>query len=148
MAIGRFIVTLGTALCVSLVVAGLYALHQSNDGRPVVGKHVDVISPDGNWIATWEEVDNGLGFGQGELYEEVHIRRPDQTISDHGDRAESAVFYIDAMGSSDERASLSWRDGRHLVISYDSKMSTEGKPGKSIESFKGISIEYQAKPRT
>jgi hypothetical protein len=148
MAIGRFIILLGVALALSLVVTGWYAYQQSDDdGQPIVGRHFDLKSPDGNWIATLEEVDNGLGFGQGMLYDEVHIRRPNETIASHGDGAESAVFYIDAMGNSGDRPSLSWRDATHLDIGYDSKRSVGGGPGKSIISFRGISIQYQAKPQ-
>jgi hypothetical protein len=147
MAIGRFVIALGVALCLSLAVAGLYAFHHSDDDRPIVGKHIDLASPDGSWIATLEEVDNGLGFGQGMLYDEVHIRRPNETIPSHGDSAESAVFYIDAMGKSSERPSLKWRDAAHLVIGYDSKMSVSGHAGKSLSTFHGISVEYEAKPQ-
>lgn len=149
MEIGRFIIALGAALFLSFVVAGLYAFHQwddGDDGRPIVGKSVDVSSPDGNWIATLEVVDNGLGFGQGALYDEVHLRRPDETISTHGDRADSAVFYIDAMGDSRLSPRLDWRDDTHLVIGYERKMSESGRPGKRMTSFHGISIEYRAKP--
>ena len=146
MTIGRFIIVLGAALILSIVVTGLYAIHQLPDGRPMVGECIDVSSPNGSWIATLEVVDNGLGFGQGALYDEVHLRRPNETISSHGDRAESAIFYIDAMGHSNERPRLNWRDATHLVIGYDSKASESGRPGKHITSFHGISIEYQAKP--
>jgi hypothetical protein len=104
------------------------------------------IPPNGDWVATLEEVDNGLGFGQGMLYHEVHLRRPNETISSHGDRAESAVFIIDAMGNLRERPRLSWRDATHLVIGYDSKISESGSPGKRITSFHGMSIEYEVKP--
>jgi len=151
MEIGRFIIALGAALFLSFVVAVLYAFHQwddGDDGRPIVGTSVDVSSPDGSWIATLEVVDNGLGFGQGALYDEVHLRRPIETISSHGERADSAVFYIDAMGDSRLRARLNWRDATHLVIGYDSKISASGRPGKHITSFHGISIEYQVKPQS
>lgn len=147
MAIARLVIALGVALCVSLAFAGLYAFHHSPGDQPMVGTHIDLASPDGNWIATLEEVDNGLGFGQGMLYDEVHIRRPNETISSHGDSAESAVFYIDAMGKSSERPSLKWRDATHLVVAYDRKMSESGRAGKSLISFRDISIEYQAKPK-
>ena len=143
MAIGRFIIALGGALFLSFVVAGLYAFYQSDDDGPIVGECVDVSSPNGSWIAALEKVDNGLGFGQGMLYHEVHLRRPNETISSHGDRAESAVFYIDAMGASRESPRLNWRDATHLVIAYDSKISQSGGAGKRIASFHGISIEYQ-----
>lgn len=147
MAIGKFVIALGVVLCLSLALAGLYAFQYSDDGRPIVGKHIDIASPNGHWIATLEEVDNGLGFGQGMLYDEVHVHRPNEAISSHGDSAESAVFYIDAMGKSSESPSLTWRDAAHLVIGYDSKMSLSGRPGKSLSSFHGISIEYESKPQ-
>jgi hypothetical protein len=146
MTIGRFIIVLGAALFLSLIVAGKYLLDQLGDGQPMVGECIDVSSPNGSWIATLEVVDNGLGFGQGALYDEVHLRRPNETISSHGDRAESAIFYIDAMGHSNERPRLNWRDATHLVIGYDSKASESGRPGKHITSFHGVSIEYQVNP--
>jgi hypothetical protein len=142
MTIGRFIIALGAALFLSFVAAGLYALHQFPDGQPMVGECIDVSSPNGSWIATLEVVDNGLGFGQGMLYDEVHLRRPNETLSSHGDRADSAVFYIDAMGGSHERPRLTWRDATHLVIGYDSKISESGRPGKRVTRFHGVSIEY------
>jgi hypothetical protein len=148
MAIGRFILALGAALFLSFVVVGLYALYRTDDDGPIVGKSFDVSSPNGGSIATLEEVDNGLGFGQGMLYHEVHLRRPNETISSHGDSAESAVFYIDAMGDSRESPRLNWRDATHLVIAYDSKISQSGGAGKRVSSFDGISIEYQVKPQS
>lgn len=146
MAVGRFVIALGVALCLSLAVAGLYAFHEADDGRPIVRKHSDLASPDGEWIATLEEVDNGLGFGQGSLYSEVHIRRPNEAIASHGDSAESAVFYIDKLEKSRESPSLKWRDATHLVIDYDSKISVSARAGKRLTSFHGILIEYQPKP--
>jgi hypothetical protein len=147
MAIGRFVILLGVAISLSLVVAGWYAFQQSDDGQPIVGRHFDLKSSDGNWIVTLEELDNGLGFGQGMLYDEVHIRRPNETIASHGNGSESAVSYIDSMGNPGDRPSLSWLDATHLVIVYDSNTSVGGGPGKSIISFRGISIEYRAKPQ-
>jgi hypothetical protein len=146
MTIGRFIIATGVALAVSFLVAGIYAFNQRDDGRPIVVTRSDLESPNRDWIATLETVDNGLGFGQGMLYDEVHIRRPDETVSSHGDRAESAVFYIDAMGTPGDRPRLTWRDATHLIIGYDKRRSTESRPGKSITTFHGISIEYQPGP--
>jgi hypothetical protein len=76
-----------------------------------------------------------------------HIRAPNETISDHGDRAESAVFYIDAIEASGEPPRLIWRDSTHLVISYDGRMSSGNGPGKAITNIHGISIEYHPVPR-
>lgn len=103
-------------------------------------------SPDMRWIATLETVDNGLGFGLGMLYDEVHVRRQHDAISDHGDKDESVVFYIDAMGESGNPPRMTWRDATHLVIQYDAARHTGTGPGKSVAGFRGLSIEYQAEP--
>jgi hypothetical protein len=147
MEIGKFIIALGGALVLSFVVACLYVYHQWDGDPPIVVTRLDLESPNKDWIATLETVDNGLGFGQGMLYDEVHVRRPKETIVSHGDRAESAVFYIDAMQSSGERPHITWRDATHLVVGYDRSRSSEGRPGKSITNFHGISIEYQPTPQ-
>ena len=40
---------------------------------PVVQNSSDVTSPDLQWTATLELVDNNLGWGQGLLYDEIHL---------------------------------------------------------------------------
>jgi len=145
MGIGRFVIALGLALVLSIFLTGLYAWHASGDDGPIVGKHVDTMSPDGEWVATLEVVDNGLGFGQGWLYDEVHIRRPNEAIASHGERAESAVFYMGSAGNPPDEVSIDWRDARHLVIAYDD--DPRSRPGKSITRFHGILIEYRARAR-
>lgn len=145
MTIGKLIIGAGVALAVSLVGTAFYAFSQRDGGQAIVLKHSELASPDGKWIATLESVDNGLGFGQGMLYDEVHIRRPNESVSSHGDSAKSAVFYIDVMEATGERPYLTWRDATYLIIGYDKKRSTGGRPGKCLKSFYGISIEYQPK---
>lgn len=141
MAIGRFILGMGVALLLSLVVACLYAFHESNDDGPIALTRVEIASPNGDWVATLETVDNGLGFGQGMLYDEIHVRRPNEEISNHGDPAESAIFYINAIGNAGKPPLLNWRDAEHLVISYDKARSQDKRPGKCLTHFHGISIE-------
>jgi hypothetical protein len=148
MTIGKFILTMGLGLAVAIVVACVYAFSQWDGDKPIVISSLDLESPSRNWIATQETVDNGLGFGQGMLYDEVHIRAPKETISGHGDHAESAVFYIDATGASGEPPRLIWRDSTHLVISYDGRRSGGNGPGKGLTKFRGISIEYRPLPKT
>lgn len=77
------------------------------------------------------------------LNDEVHVRRPNETIDDHGNRAASAVLYIDATGASGEPPRLTWPDSTHLVISYDGRRSNGNKPGKGLANFREISIEYR-----
>jgi hypothetical protein len=138
-------IALGVALVLSIFLTGLYAWHASGDDGPIVGKHVDYLSPDGEWVATLEVVDNGLGFGQGQLYDEVHLRRPNEPVLSHGDRAESAVFYMASFGNPPDAISLDWRDARHLVIAYDDDPRV--RPGKSVMRFHGMSIEYRVRAR-
>ena len=138
-------IALGVALVLSVFLTGLYAWHTSGDDGPILGKHVDYLSPDGEWVATLEVVDNGLGFGQGRLYDEVHLRRPNEPISSHGDHAGSAVFYKASVGNPPDEVSLDWRDASHLVIAYDD--DSRARPGKNVTRFHGISIEYRARAR-
>lgn len=113
------------------------------DGRPIIVKHVDLPSPNGSWIATLEEVDNGLGFGLGMLYDEVHIRRHGEKISDHGDEDRSAVFYANSFGAHSEvRPQIKWIDSTHILISF-SPSRIEGEiPGKMLKEFGDIQISY------
>jgi hypothetical protein len=147
MTIGKFIITMGLGLAVSFLVACVYAFSQWDGDKPIVITSSELESPSKDWIATQETVDNGLGFGQGMVYDEVHIRAPNETISNHGDRAESTVFYIEAMGASGEPPRLIWRDSTHLIISYDGSKRTGNGPGKGLTNFHGISIEYRPVPR-
>jgi hypothetical protein len=143
MAIGRFVIALGAALLLFFLVASLYAFHNSADGQPIIGKHVDLASPNGSWIATLEEVDNGLGFGQGMLYDEIHIRRPGEKISDHGDEDRSAVFYANSMGAQSEvRPQIKWIDSTHILISFSPSRIEGGIPGKMLKEYGGIQISY------
>jgi hypothetical protein len=145
---GGLVIALGVAIGLFPLAFGLYGLYAllHSDDRPFVVRHTDLASPNGHSIATLEEVDNGLGFGQGMLYDEVHIRRPNQTISDHGDSAESVVFYIESSGNPGSRSTLEWRDDTHLVIGYDSTSRIGPSAGKHLSSFHDISIAYEAKP--
>jgi hypothetical protein len=135
----------GEPIAFGAIGTGLYAWHESGDDGPIVGKHVGYLSPDGEWGATLEVVDDGLGFGQGRLYDEVHGRRPNEAISSHGERADSAVFYKASAGNPPDEVSLDWRDARHLVIAYDD--DSRARPGKNMTRFHGISIKYRVRAR-
>lgn len=143
--IGRIIVGAGAVLVVSLASVTFYACSTSDDGHPIVTKKSELASPDGKWIATLELVDNGLGFGLGVLYDEVHLRRVDEPIFDHGNDSKSSVFYIDAMETPTVTPNIRWYSSTHLIINYDGKPNTANIPGKCITSILGISIEYQPK---
>lgn len=143
--IGRIIVGAGAVLVVSLAAVTFYACSTSDDGHPIVTQKSELASPDGKWIATLELVDNGLGFGLGVLYDEVHLRRVNEPILDHGDDSKSSVFYIDAMETPAVTPNIRWYSSTHLIINYDGKPNTGNIPGKCVASILGISIEYQPK---
>ena len=62
------------------------------DGIPIVLESHRVPSPDNAVEAIVERVDNGLGFGQGAVYDEVHVQRARTAVTEHGDRSDSVVF--------------------------------------------------------
>jgi hypothetical protein len=143
MTIGRIISSAGGLLAVALVGLTFYACNISDDGRPIVLRQSGVTSPDGRWIATLESVDNGLGFGLGLLYHEIHISQSGESIFSHGDNAKSSIFYIDATSGLAENLRVGWQDSTHLVVSYEQKLSVAKQPGKCLKSVFGISIKYK-----
>jgi hypothetical protein len=137
---GRFLI-IGSIVVVLLAASG-YALKSWLKAEPLVGQVNDFPSPDRKWVATLEEVDNGLGFGQGMLYDEVHIHHSNEKISDHGDDDRSAVFYANSMGAPDKRPQIKWIDSAHLLIIYAPSRIEGGAPGKALKEFHGIRIDY------
>jgi len=129
-----------------LILGARYALDALVGGKaePMVGHVTRYPSPDLKWVATLEEVDNGLGFGQGMLYDEVHLQLANEKIVDHGDADSSAIFYADSMGKQDTLPPrLHWVNATHLVIAYDLNRIESTRPGKSIRRLQGIEIVYQ-----
>lgn len=76
-----------------LLVAGCLAAFDAmiGEAEPIVGQVDQFPAPDGDWIATLELVDNGLGFGQGMLYDEVHVHRRGTPVTTHGNPSDSSV---------------------------------------------------------
>src|ERR1035437_3235801 len=109
---------------------------------PIVEKTVVIPSPDRKWRATVETVDNGLGFGLGNIYNEVHLLAAGASIHDHGDRDSSVVFYIEAERSVNDFPTLQWLGPTRLLIEYPHLHQ----PGKSLRQFQGLTIEYRSRP--
>lgn len=128
---------------VLLFLVSAFGLRYLLKAEPVVGQVDNFSSSDKQWVATLEEVDNGLGFGLGMLYDEVHIHRPNEKISDHGDDGNSVIFYVSSMGKVGDRPKIKWLDSTHLLISYYPATIEGGKPGKALRKFQGIFIEYE-----
>jgi|GEM_PF-2716538 hypothetical protein len=127
-----------------IVLFAFLAFAFRNDGKPIISVTSEILSPDKKWMVTEELIDNGLGFGQGMLYDEIHIRHPEDKISNHGKSDSSVVFYLDAMGDDGKAPKIEWIDSNHLKISYEDLRHSKGsKPGKSVTDFNGIVIEYK-----
>jgi len=108
-----------------------------DEGKPVVEQSTTYPSSDQEWQATLEHVDNGMGFGLGVLYYEVHVNRPGTPIKMHGDSDPSVVFYLDSEGVNPPR--VLWLAPRHLVIEYP---TGPHEPGKKLDRIAGIAIGY------
>ena len=112
---------------------------------PIVQDSSDLLSPDSRWTATLERVDNGLGFGQGALYDEVHVSHPHawRFLWRHGNPDKSVVFYVEVTDTDGNRPTLQWADAHHLVIKYPD----QNKPGRQFPHFEDITITYDTFPR-
>ena len=109
------------------------------DGKPIVGRSQAYPSPDGGFTATLEEVDNGLGFGQGALYDEVHLTRQGEAVGEHGDPGPSVIFYAESAYKAGSEVKVTWIDGRHLRVEY----TRERRPGRAVSQLDGVAIEFQ-----
>jgi hypothetical protein len=110
-----------------------------SDGVPIVLESSRVPAPDSDWVATVERVDNGLGFGQGALYDEIHVAKAGTEIDNHGDPSHSGIFYVMEETDADLRATASWAGPRRLVISYDARRS----PGRMLRQAGDVTIDYE-----
>lgn len=136
----RFLV-MGAAISVLLLASG-YRFITTFKTEPLLGQVKDFPSPDKRWVATVEAVDNGLGFGLGMLYDEVHIHHPDEKIENHGDDDRSTIFIANAVGESAKGPQIKWIDSTHLLITYDPARIEGSEPGKALKGFREIGINY------
>jgi hypothetical protein len=131
------LISFAAPLSVLLLIAGC------DDGKPIATEKARLLSPDRRSVAVVEGVDNGLGFGQGMYYDEIHVGPADLSISDHGDPDSSVVFYVAQNTSTDSPPTLQWLDAKHLVVTYD----VARKPQKLVAQIGGIQIEYRPAAR-
>jgi hypothetical protein len=104
---------------------------------PVVVQSWSYASPDGQWQATLEEIDNGLGMGLGVLYDEVHVHKPGPVTTGHGDSDRSVIFYVDSEAVGPPL--VQWTGNRHLSIVYQ---NGPHEPGKKLDRIADVAIEY------
>lgn len=84
-------------------------------------------------------MDNGLGFGLGAVYDEVHLGKQGETIGDHGDKGKSVVFYVESTYGKGKPVNVKWLSNDRIQIIYDGSLM----PGKKQTILKGVAIEYQ-----
>jgi hypothetical protein len=99
------------------------------------------VSPNGQKWLTVETIDNGLGFGLGRLYEEVHVTHGATPIRGHGDSDPSVVFYVDVTEGRGESVDVRWIDDKSIEISYERSQV----PGRMATSAAGVSIAYKVR---
>jgi hypothetical protein len=108
----------------------------SEKDAPRVMESMHGLSPDRKWEFSVERVDNGLGFGLGAVYDEIHVHRAGIRDFGHGDREKSSVFYVEASDRGQKPAAR-WLGERHLLIMYASGL----KPGKMVQHVDDVLIE-------
>jgi hypothetical protein len=102
---------------VLLAIGALIAmLTGCDDGTPIVLSETRATSPDGQLDAVIEHLDNGLGFGQGALYFEVHVLRHAARPSNHGARDNSVPYYVEDSTGQDAPPRVMWKDNGNLCI--------------------------------
>lgn len=108
--------------------------------RPIVLKADDFVSPDSHWTATLERVDNGLGFGQGALYYEVHLSKTGswRYFWRHGDPEKSVIFYAPVGYPESKEPEIKWTDSQHLLILCRDLNNA----GRKVLRFHDVDIRY------
>ncbi len=101
-------------------------------------KSHEVLNPSGTLVATVEVVDNGLGFGLGAMYDEIHISRAGSSSFRHGDRDSSVAFYAESTYNKGRPPRVEWASDTLLLVILDPLT----KPGCQKFSLNGVSIKY------
>jgi len=116
----------------------LLACGGCDDGIPIVLDSERAPSPDNILDAIVERVDNGMGFGQGAVYNEIHVLMRGSSVLVHGDASVSVVFCAEEEINVDNRVTAHWVSARHLVINYDPRRFC----GIRAKRFGDILIDY------
>lgn len=127
-----------------VVVALLVCVAWARTGSgPLVVATKTFDGPGNGLIATLELVDNGLGFGLGAIFEEVHITSPIKMVGTHGQSGESVVFVTEANDEAHGKpVEVVWIDARDLRITFDAHQ----RPGTQQTRSHGVDIGYAQRP--
>lgn len=124
----------------TLILAGSITL--PGCGGPSILSSSELLSPDSHWSVTLEHVDNGLGFGQGLLYDEVHLSAPNpwRFFWRHGEPDKSVIFYVAA--ADGYLPKVRWIDPQRLLVFYPACNT----PGRAVTQLESVSISYETFP--
>jgi hypothetical protein len=115
-----------------------FVLAGCKDGIPFVLSSSSVRSPDAKWEATLEKVDNGLGFGQGQAFFELHIQDLGATVVRRCQESVSCVFQIEEI-SHNEEPTIEWTGPRQVTVKYRSSST----PIRQVPRYMDVQIEYR-----
>ena len=112
------------------------ALASCKDGQPIVLKTTRVASPDATWEVVLEQIDNGLGFGQGLLLNEIHVQPTGSRVTYHGNESVTCVYWA---VTESEMAKVEWVAPRRVLVTY----AGSNEPGRQISRYMDVDIEYR-----
>jgi hypothetical protein len=137
-----WLLALGILASPLLAIVGmlLYAIY-SDPAVPLAAVIATRANPSGTFTAVVEQVDNGMGFGLGMQYDEIHLLRRGEAITDHGDASPSTIFYIG--GDASAAPQVRWIDDRHLAVSYTQSMEVHAEHAVTRPVRDGLVVTYQ-----
>jgi hypothetical protein len=121
-----------------IVLAGAFALAGCKDGIPIVLSSSSVASPDARWEATLDEVDNGLGFGQGRAFYELHLQEHGAKVVRRCEESVSCVFYVEETANNG-KPTTEWTAPRRLTVKY----RTSTTPIRQVPRYMDVQIDYR-----
>jgi len=121
-------------------IVALACLLAARSDEPIVLSVKRINSPDGRTSAVIEELDNGLGFGLGALYQELHVVGATEVPRSHGERSRTVVFYVNTSEYRGSPIEAIWLSAKQLQVKYGKSL----KPGRQDRRLGGVTIEYVA----
>lgn len=132
------VIRLLLSLCMSVAVfSGAAGLVACSEGVPKVVGTKSIVSPSKQYVATVEVVDNGLGFGLGALYDEVHVTSATHWRYKHGDADETVAYYSESTYGG-AVPQVEWVGADRLRITIDAN----SEPVRQLNSVSHVLIEY------
>ena len=127
------------ALATSVVAFGsMLGLAGCSDGTPRVVTSHEYPNPSGSLVATVEVLDNGLGFGAGMLYNEIHIAASGERSFVHGNPAPTVVYYCESTSEEDLPPEVKWLKDDQLLVT----LAPRGCPARQRTAIPSVFVKY------